>query len=287
MLQPTDHELSLLSPFERFAFKLADFYNRRLRWLARLSNRTFMLFVLAVTGGFRIRGYGVHNVDDIDGHDRVILVANHRSFFDYFVIMWVNFTNTRLSSRILFPVRSTFFYERPLGVLINLVFAGMAMFPPVMRDRRKRLFNQYSVRRALDELTVPGTLLGFHPEGTRNKTSDPYTLLPGKPGVGEIIIDSDEMVKVVPIFVVGMSNNLALETWRNWFNPSAHPIDVVYGAPIDFSDLRGQPSTRDLQLTAAGRCMDAITTLGEFQRDHCRLKFDVPPRLEEASGGAR
>lgn len=287
VIQPTPEELSALSRFEQFAFRLADFYNRRFRWLARAWNRTFMLFVLALTGGFRIRGYGLHNVDDIDGHDRVILVANHRSFFDFFVIMWVNFTGTRLSSRILFPVRSTFFYERPLGLLINLGLAGMAMFPPIMRDKRKRIFNRFSVRRVLAELTVPGIVLGFHPEGTRNKTDDPYTLLPARPGVGEIILNSDEMVKVVPIFVVGMSNNLLRETWRNWISPSAHPIDVVYGAPIDFSDLIGQEVTREAQLNAAARCMQHITRLGAFQRDHCRLKITPQPRLEEAAGGSR
>ena len=97
------------------------------------------------------------------------------------------------------------------------------------------------------ELEQPGTVIGFHPEGTRNK-GHPYALLPGRPGVGEIVYHADENVKVIPIFVVGMGSNLLKETLRNWFRPKGHPIDLVYGAPIDFSDLTERTDSRDTHL---------------------------------------
>lgn len=257
---------------ERIAYRIADFYNRKFRVFARIWNRTFMLVLLTFLGGRRIKGYCVGRVADITNEDRVVMVANHRSFFDFFVILWINFTRTRISSRILFPVRSTFFYTRPLGVLVNFAMSGMAMFPPVMREKEKRAFNRFSMDRVLDELTRPSTVIGFHPEGRRNKNDDFHQLLPAKPGVGEIAIRADSDVKFVPIFVVGMGNNLALEGWRTWFRARAFPIDIVYGEPLDFSDLRNRPQTPELYLEASRRCMDAIAELSEHQREHGRLK---------------
>ena len=257
---------------ERTAYRISDFYNQKFRVFARIWNRTFMLVLLTVLGGRRIKGYCVENVAHITNEDRVVMVANHRSFFDFFVILWINFTRTRLSSRILFPVRSTFFYTRPLGVLINFAMSGMAMFPPVMREPKKRAFNRFTTDRVLDELTRPSTVVGFHPEGRRNKNDDFHELLPAKPGVGEIALRAGPDVKIVPIFVVGMGNNLALETWRTWFRARAFPIDIVYGKPIDFSDLRNRPHSPELKQEAANRCMDAIAVLAEYQRQNGRLK---------------
>ena len=257
---------------ERTAYRIADFYNRKFRVFARIWNRTFMLVLLTVLGGRRIKGYCVERVAHITNKDRVVMVANHRSFFDFFVILWINFTRTRISSRILVPVRSTFFYTRPLGVLINFAMSGMAMFPPVMRGKEKRAWNRFTTDRVLDELTRPSTVVGFHPEGRRNKNDDIHELLPGKPGIGEVALRADDGVKFVPIFVVGMGNNLALEGWRTWFRARAFPIDIVYGAPIDFSDLRNRPHSKELYQEAADRCMDAIAKLAEHQRQHGRLK---------------
>jgi 1-acyl-sn-glycerol-3-phosphate acyltransferase len=257
---------------ERIAYRIADFYNQKLRVFARIWNRTFMLVLLTLLGGRRIKGYCVDRVAHITNEDRVVMVANHRSFFDFFVILWINFTRTRISSRILFPVRSTFFYTRPLGVLINFALSGMAMFPPVLREPARREFNRFSLDRVIDELSRPSTVVGFHPEGRRNKNDDFHELLTAKPGVGEVALRTSPDVKFVPIFVVGMGNNLALEGWRTWFRARAFPIDIVYGEPIDFSDLRNRPHTPELYQEAADRCMDAIADLGEYQRRHGRLK---------------
>ncbi len=58
--------------------------------------------------------------------------------------------------------------------------SGMRMFPPVLRGesiRRRATFNEYSIQRTIEELQIPGTVMGLHPEGTRNKDDDPYKLL--------------------------------------------------------------------------------------------------------------
>ncbi|MFT4977866.1 MAG: 1-acyl-sn-glycerol-3-phosphate acyltransferase, partial [Myxococcota bacterium] len=172
--------------------------------LARFWSRYVMIWLVVLCGGSRYNVHGLENIADVTASDRVILVANHRSFFDFYVIMMLNFRHTAISNRILFPVRSTFFYDRPIGSLVNLIMSGMAMFPPIMRDKSKRAFNRYAVQRVMLELEQPGMVIGFHPEGTRNKSDNPYQLLPGRPGVGEIIIHADPSVKIIPVFAVGM-----------------------------------------------------------------------------------
>jgi hypothetical protein len=75
----------------------------------------------------------------------VFLVANHRSFFDFYAVSSVLLRLAPWVERLYFPVRSSFFYERPLGVFVNAVMSAMAMYPPVMREGPKRAFNQYTV----------------------------------------------------------------------------------------------------------------------------------------------
>src|SRR6185295_8471499 len=135
--------------------------------------------------------------------------------------------------------------------------SAMRMFPPVMRDTSKRSFNMYSVERCVEELKIPGTILGVHPEGTRNKEEDPYDLLPGQPGVGKIAL-GDHDATVIPLFVLGMGNALHQEFVWNMFTPKQHRIDVHVGPPLDFSDLRPQAGRARTAKYAADRCMNAI-----------------------------
>lgn len=273
MLRATSEQLAPLSRMERFAFRFADIFNRRFGLLARFWNRTFMVVVLQITAARRIRAYGVERIAGLNGSDRVVMVANHRSFFDYFTVMHVIFQSTQLSSRILFPVRSAFFYDNPAGVAVNFLMSGMAMFPPVLRDPAKRTFNQYAVARIVSELQLPGRLVGFHPEGTRQRGGDPYQFLPVRPGVGEVIQRAGPGVKVLPIFVLGIDNDLLRETYRNWFRRDEYPVDVVFGHPVDAADLRWATDDPEAHLAIANRCADMVAALGEYQRTHGRAVY--------------
>jgi 1-acyl-sn-glycerol-3-phosphate acyltransferase len=160
--------------------------------------------------------------------------------------------------------------------LVNLTMSGMRMFPPVMRDDKKRQFNQWSVDRLCDELRHPGTVVAIHPEGTRNKSDDPYAFLPAQPGAGRVALSVPEAV-VIPVFVLGMGNALHEEFAANWTSPSAHPIDVYFGAPVDLSDLRGQAPRAALFKRASDRCMDAIRALANEHRQGLGLPPLAPP----------
>jgi len=62
----------------------------------------------------------------------------------------------------------------------------LAMYPPIFRERSRAALNLVGLDELAWLLRRGGTFLGIHPEGTRGKGDDPYTLLPAQPGVGRI-----------------------------------------------------------------------------------------------------
>ena len=267
--------LSELGWMERVAYRTADFFARHLRGPVYLWNISFVATVARIAVGRRLHIEGLERLEGFDRKSRLVLVANHRSFFDFFTIAFVLATRAKLPRRFFFPVRSTFFYENPLGMFINLLMSGMSMFPPILRDPRRARFNHFAVERTLELLSVPGTMVGVHPEGTRNKGPDPYRFLKARTGAGKIVLEAHP-ASVVPIFIHGLTNSLVEEVRRNLFSPRAHPIYVIFGDPIDFGDLRGEKPRPAVQKRAAERCLEAIGRLAEIER---RI------RSEEARGG--
>ena len=114
--------------------------------------------------------------------------------------------------------------------------------------------------------------LGIHPEGTRNKNPDPYTFLRPQPGVGTLLARSTH-TRVVPIFITGLSNGFGEEFRRTWGKTRAdHPIDVVFGAPLSFDDLRAEGNRLSVHMKMTQRCMDAVVELGEHHRSEIAAK---------------
>jgi len=274
MLQPTSEQLALLSSCERFGYLLGDFWNRYMRWFAVLWNSTFMVFVTWLTVARRIEVRGLDHVLAVDRDRGVILVANHRSFFDFFVVCSALFKWTRVPRRVMFPVRASFFYETPLGVVLNMLMSSMAMFPPIMRMPSKRDFNQFALERCVQEVQRRRTVLGIHPEGSRGRSEDPFHVHPGKLGMGRVVLAANR-AQVIPLFVTGVSNNLLTELRRNWFARSRYPIHLRFGAPVPLADLRARPDERSAQRDAVDRCMARVSELA----DECREEF--APRAPE------
>jgi 1-acyl-sn-glycerol-3-phosphate acyltransferase len=278
MVGPERELLEPLLGIERVAYRVGDVFARRLKPAAALWNLSFTAGLAWLCLGRRLDVIGAENIGHLNSSSRVLVVANHRSFFDFFVIsaatMW---TGRMPRSRTFFPVRSSFFYEKPAGILVNALMSGMSMFPPIFRDRAKQPFNRYSLERCIAELSIPGTVVGVHPEGTRNKGEDPYELLPAKAGMGKIALGVDDGVEIVPVFVLGMGNDLRRELELNWARGDRERINVVIGPPVDLRDLRsrrGHRGSKTLHQQAAQRCLDAIAALAEIER---RLRSDAPP----------
>jgi len=266
--RPTKDQLATLSTMERAAFEIGDFSSRYLTLPAMAWNTVVMGAMLYATAGRRLRTHGIENLAKLEAPERVLIVCNHRTFFDFFVIAAIVFWRTKLSHRIIFPVRSSFFYDHPLGPLVNGAMSGMRMFPPVLRSesvRRRATFNEYSIQRTVEELRVPGTVMGLHPEGTRSKDADPYKLLRARGGVGRVALESPH-ARIIPAFVLGMGNDLPKEFGNNFFRAEETRIDAFFGPEILLDDLRMLPQSPQTARRASERMLDAIRDLGEQHR---------------------
>jgi 1-acyl-sn-glycerol-3-phosphate acyltransferase len=267
MIQPTPAQWAVLTPIERWNYRLGDLFSRRLAWAGLLVTRGFGRWFVWLFSGRRFVVTGQQHLDQLRTTDRLLVVANHRSFFDFYVVLCVLWLRSAAPHRIVMPVRSTFFYDTIAGPLLNLAMSGYSMFPPILRDReRGAVFNRFSQDRIVEELDRDGTVMGMHPEGRRNKGPDPYAFLPARPGTGRLLRKATPGVVVLPVFVTGITNSAPRELFRNWFAARRWPIDLVFGAPVDISDLCAMPDGHETHMRIVERCMEEIRTLAERQR---------------------
>lgn len=210
----------------------------------------------------------VRGVDRLPAFDRdasTILIANHRSFFDLFVVSSV-LLKRGFSQRLLFPVRSKFFYDSPLGLAVNGAMSIFAMYPPLFRDRDRIGLNRASVGELVRLLRKGGAFVGLHPEGTRNRGADPYTFLPARPGAGRIIHATyGSHTTVIPVFINGLGNDLVKQVAGNYLKTGG-PITIVFGGPIEFGDLRKGPASPALDQRISEHALAAVHALGPEER---------------------
>lgn len=207
----------------------------------------------------------VHGLDRLPAPDAgrsFILVSNHRSFFDMYVANMVLFRAGH-RNRLLFPVRSTFFYDHPLGFLVNGLMSFWSMYPPIFRDRKKASLNHAAFNELILAMKHGGRSAGIHPEGTRKKDDDPYTFLPAQSGVGRAIHQA--RVPVYPVFIHGLGNDLVRQVLGN-FTRKGKKIILVFGAPIDFGTMLDEPGTGRTYKLIADRTLEVIGTLGQEEK---------------------
>ena len=244
----------MLSAFEQFAVRLMRRANEA-SLTAFWQRHVVIPFVGSVFDKRTITA-GLERVPK-DSTARILLVANHRTFFDLFALGWLLLTRGGLRQSVSFPVRATFFYENPLGLAICLFMSGGSMFPPFFREAEKKTVNKDMLAELIAHLQKPAQMVGFHPEGTRSTSDDPYQLLPAKPGVGELALKARPIV--VPAFISGMGNSFWGELW------SKRKIIAVFGDPIELPETEGE-----LRLSHYKRCADVfnqrIAALGEEEK---------------------
>ena len=268
-LEPAADELAVLSWFERFAFWLVHKMNQG-RWKRFWTwcQRTLGSGWIHLSTYNLMKVYGLQHVEAVSRERPILLVANHRSFFDMYTVSTALFRNTSWRKQLFFPVRGRFFYQRPLGLLVNLVMGWWSMYPPFFAAGdhplpEKRAFDKYSIR-LLTELCKngPGNIIGFHPEGTRNRSWNPYSYLRAQPGVGKLI--KDAAPQVIPVFITGLGNDLLNQVLGNW--TGGEPIRIHFGAPIDFKDYLSKKDHVRTYKEIAELVMQKIAELGEQDR---------------------
>lgn len=217
--------------------------------------------------------HGTEHVQALPRPDRgVLLVSNHRSFFDQYVITTTLVDYVDWVDTMTFPVRSNFFYENWAGIAVNLFIGGGCMYPPIFRDPQKSELNKLAVDKVIEMLQVPGNVIGMHPEGTRGKGPDPYEFLPAQPGVGQVIMKAKPLV--LPVFVNGLTNDFVKQITSN-YTRKGNPIFVVFGPPVELDDLlSGKPRPAQYK-RVADRCMEAVRALSVEER---RLRDELARR---------
>ncbi|HSO33820.1 MAG TPA: lysophospholipid acyltransferase family protein [Labilithrix sp.] len=215
----------------------------------------------------------IKNLRQVHGLDRLpvlardestILVSNHRSFFDLYVVT-AYLVKRGMPQRLVFPVRSQFFYDRPLGLAVNGLMSFFAMYPPVFRERKRAALNLASLDEVVRLLRNGGAFVGLHPEGMRNKGDDPYELLPAQGGVGRIIQAARGKARVIPVFVNGLGNDIVKQVRSN-FLKNGDPVTVVFGEPIDFGTMLDGPPSPRLHRKISEHALEKIRALGEEDR---------------------
>jgi len=261
---------SELSATERVLVGLCENINEKPlpKRLQRAFHNSFGRHFIRLVSSNLLEVRGLEHIQSVSQDRGVLLCSNHRSFFDMYMVTSV-LRNKSLPwfQDIFFPVRSNFFYDDWRGLAVNLAISGGAMYPPIFRDRNKSGLNKVAVNRIVNLLERPGAVVGMHPEGTRGKSDNPYELLPAKPGVGQMALRSK--ATVLPIWVSGMSNDLAKQVASNFQSKSGNVerVRVSFGRPVDLSDLaEADSSLRSVQQEAADTIMASIRTLGDEEQ---------------------
>jgi 1-acyl-sn-glycerol-3-phosphate acyltransferase len=264
----------VLTWFERLAFRTMRSWNQGAA--ARVGYVWQRKVIIPFVGAFvtrRLEVRGLERVTALPRDARILLVANHRTFFDLFVLGWILWRRGGLLQRLSFPVRGNFFYENPLGLAIGLGMSGGTMFPPFFRPVEKKLFNKHSLGILIDKLKTPNQLVGFHPEGTRNKTDDPYTLLPAQPGAGELALKARPYV--VPAFITGLTNSVWGELKANFRRERT--VVAIYGDPVELPLYEGETRLSHHKKTA-DLMNERILALAEEEKAvRARLSAPSPP----------
>jgi 1-acyl-sn-glycerol-3-phosphate acyltransferase len=279
VLSPLTEELAVLSGFERFAFRVTHRMNlggwkRFWTWCQSVFGAGW----IHISTYNLMQVYGLEHVEAVDHERPVVLVANHRSFFDMYVVSTTLFRQTNWRKQLFFPVRGRFYYQSIAGMFVNLIMGWWSMYPPFFVTGKvpmpeKRVFDKYSLRR-LAQLCREGAgnVIGFHPEGTRNKNNDPYSYLRPQPGIGKLIKEANP--QVVPVFIAGLGNDLPKQVLGNWFG--GDKIRIHFGAQLDVSEFIAKKDHVRTYKEIGEFVMSKIAELGEQDRA-LRIKHETEP----------
>lgn len=267
-LIPTAEEIGVLRPVERTGFKLVRAMNFGVwkRFWTFCQRHIGSLWIFIATYNL-MNVFGIEHVENSDPNRPLILVANHRSFFDMYTVSSVMFRRTTRPITLYFPVRAKFFYDNPVGWFVNLVMGWWSMYPPFFREEgegEKRKFDKFSLRE-LTRLASEGYghIVGFHPEGKRNLNEDPYSFLPAQPGIGKVILNADP--QVIPVFIAGLGNDLPKQILGNW--TGGEKVRIWFGEPIDLSEFHGKRDSLRTHKVISDHLMSKIARLGEKDRE--------------------
>ncbi len=259
-LTPLPEEIAVLNGVEKFGFRLTHQMNTGVwkRFWTFCQRHIGSLWIKICTYNL-MNVFGLENIENSSVERPLLLVANHRSFFDMYVVSSVIFRQTTRPIKLFFPVRAKFFYTSPVGWFVNFVMGWFSMYPPFFREEKeaeKREFDKYSLRRLI-QIASEGRshIIGFHPEGKRNLNDNPYEFLPAQTGVGAVVMKARP--QVIPVFIAGLGNDLPKQVLGNW--TGGEKVRIWFGEPVNLSEfyaktdrLRTHKEISDFLMTKIG-----------------------------------
>jgi len=266
-LVPLREEIKVLTATERLGFRLTHRMNlgawKRLMTFCQRHIGSLWIYIATYN---LMNVFGIENVENAEVDKPLVLVANHRSFFDMYTVSSVIFRRTRRPVTLFFPVRAKFFYDNPAGWFVNLVMGWFSMYPPFFREdreARKREFDKYSMRRLVQLCSEGhGHIIGFHPEGKRNLKGGPYDQLPAQPGIGKVIYTAQP--NVIPVFIAGLGNDLPKQIMGNW--TGGPKVRIWFGEQIDLTAFYEKDDRLRTHKEISDHLMVKIGELGEKDR---------------------
>lgn len=254
-----------LSPMERLHLEVAMRMNREpfkagWTWMQRVVGATW----ISLATGRLLRMHGLEHVEAAYRQGSILLVANHRTYFDMFVVSSALHRALPGRKRLFFPVIGQFYYQSASGMALNQLIAFWSMFPPLFALPTHTACDRYALE-LLTELCAagPGHILGIHPEGGRNLDPDPYSFMRFKPGAGKIIHSARPIV--VPVFIAGLTNDLVEQVRRNW--RGGEPIRVWFDHPVPLDEYLALPAKGSTYKRITDAVMARVAVLGERDRE--------------------
>jgi len=165
----------------------------------------------------------------------VLLASNHISAYDTIFLPWALIR--RFPFQMVWAPAKEELFVKPFQ---RWIYSSWGAFPV----RRKR---DVRAGKVLNELLESQKVMLF-PEGTRNRHG---ILGKGNRGVGKIIYDTRPAV--IPTALIGLNK------WK--FPGFGQKAQVVFGPPLDFSDLYERENNKETHILIVERVMAAIAEL--------------------------
>ncbi len=199
--------------------------------------RSWVTFSCWVIGSYAsaLNSFNSKGAGQIPNNGGVLLTSNHISAYDTIFLPWAIVRHHPLQM-VWAPAKEELFQK----LIPRLLYSSWGAFP-VRRGR------DVKANRVINQLLANQKVMLF-PEGTRHKDG---RLGKGNRGVGKIIFDTRPTV--IPTALIGLNH------WK--FPRLGQSATVVFGAPLDFSDLYCLEDTRETHQLIVERVMNAIAEL--------------------------
>jgi len=195
---------------------------------------TFSCYVVGFYASFlnRFEAKGVQNIPSSGG---VLFAANHISAYETIFLPWAIIRHHPL--QMLWAPAKEELFEKSFQ---RLIYSSWGAFP--VRRRRDVKASQ-----VIENLLTDQKVMLF-PEGTRHKDG---RLGKGNRGVGKIIHETRPVI--IPTALIGLNR------WK--FPGIGQSATVVFGEPLDVSDLYALADCKETHQLIVQRIMDAIAEL--------------------------